>query len=81
MHADEIGFGECGFKPHVLDLRFIFLNAALTSEIHQGLNSSNVFVVLVRRVVAQDVHVHSGALLDHRQADSPGADDCNRLAC
>ena len=39
-----------------------------------------VFVVLIGGVVAQDVHVEPGALLDHGQADPAGADDGNRLS-
>ena len=40
----------------------------------------NVFVVFIRRVVAQKVHIKAGALLDHRQTNSPGADDRNGFA-
>src|SRR5689334_20061237 len=36
-------------------------------------------MVLVCRVVAQDVHIHAGALLDHGQADPAGANDGHSL--
>src|SRR5439155_14892380 len=37
-------------------------------------------VVLIRRVIAKDIHVESGALLDHRQANAASADDSDCLA-
>ena len=37
-------------------------------------------MVLVRRVVAEDIHIEAGALLDQRQADSSGADHRDGLA-
>src|SRR4051794_25994928 len=35
---------------------------------------------MIRRVVAQDVHVETGALLNHCQSNSPGANNRDRLA-
>ena len=37
-------------------------------------------MILVGRVVAEDVHVKAVALLDHGQPDASGADNRNRLA-
>ena len=36
--------------------------------------------ILIRRVVAKDVHVESGTFLDHRQADAARADDGDGFA-
>ena len=49
-------------------------------EIHRLLDRSHIVVILVRGVIAQNVHVEPGAFLDHRQTNSPGTDDGNRLA-
>ncbi len=35
---------------------------------------------MICRIVAKDVHVEPGAFLDHRQADTSGADDGDRFA-
>ena len=37
-------------------------------------------MILIGRVVAQDVHVEAGALLDQRQPDAPGANHGDGLA-
>src|SRR5262249_2265161 len=56
------------------------LNAARVAQIHQFLNGFEVVVILIRRIVAEDVHVEAGALLDHGQPDASGADDRYCLA-
>ena len=37
-------------------------------------------MILIRRVVAQNIHIEPGTFLDHGQADPPGADDGHSLA-
>src|SRR5690348_6001968 len=78
--ADEIASGQCLFKTHVLNQRFLLLNAKLMAQVHNPLNGSNVAVILKRGVVAQDVHLHSGALLDQSKSYSTCANDRHRLA-
>src|SRR6185503_8899906 len=50
------------------------------AQVHRLLNALDELVVLICRVVAQDVHVETRALLDHRQPNAPGANNCNRLS-
>jgi hypothetical protein len=38
-------------------------------------------MVLIRRVIAKNIHIESGAFLDHRQPNAPSANDRNRLTC
>ena len=52
----------------------------LVAKIHGLLDGPHIIVILVCRVVAQNVHVEAGTFLDHRQADAASADDCDRLA-
>src|SRR5579859_2229081 len=80
VNADEIRPAQRLFKRDVLDPGLLLLNAARMAQVHRLLNALDELVVLVRRVVAQDVHVESGALLDHRQADAPSPDDRKRLS-
>ena len=80
MYADEIGFGESGFEVDVFDLSPVLLDTAFMAQIHHALYTCDVLMILVSRVVAQDVHIHSCALLDHRQSDSPGANDGHSFA-
>ena len=81
MHADEIGFAQSVFEAYILDPVLIFGNAASVAQVHGLLYGLDVVVILIGRVVAEHVHVEAGAFLDHRQADAPGADDGDGLAC
>src|SRR5439155_9039550 len=56
------------FNPGLL-----FLNAARVAQVHQILNRFDEFMILIRRVVAKNVHVEPGTFFDHRKADSPRA--------
>src|SRR5207248_11184571 len=50
-------------------------------EVHQRLDGRDVLSVLIRGVVAQDIHIHAGALFDQGKPDSSCADDSYGLAC
>ena len=80
MNADEIRLAEGIVNADVFDPGFFFLNTARVPQVHQFLNGFHVVVVLIRGIVAEHVHVKAGALLDHGEADAPGADDGNGLA-
>src|SRR5215212_10046533 len=80
MNTDVIGTTQRFLKVDVLNVSLLLLDSAGVTQLHQFLNSSNVLIVMIRRVVAQDVHVETGALLDHCQSNSPGANNRDRLA-
>ena len=80
MYADEVSFAEGIFEPCVLDPVLFPRDAARMAQIHVLLNSSDVIVVLISRVVAQHVHVEAGAFLDDGQPDASRADDRDGLA-
>ncbi len=80
MHADKIRLLERIFKRDVLDPGFFFRNAPGEAEGHRLLNCFHVVMVLIRRIVAENVHIESGAFLDHCQPDSPRANDGDGLA-
>jgi hypothetical protein len=50
------------------------------AEIHDLLNCLHIVVVLVNRVVTQDIHIEASAFLDHGQTDASGADHRDGLA-
>ena len=56
------------------------LKPALMAKIHQVLDLFHELFVLITGVIAQDIHIESGALLDHGLADAPGADHGDGLA-
>src|SRR5881394_4088312 len=80
VHADEIRLAQRVVERHVLDLGFFLLNAARVAKIYRLLNRVYVFTILISRVVAEDIHVESSALLDHGQADTAGADNRDGFA-
>src|SRR5260370_5930255 len=51
------------------------MQAGGVAQIHELLDGRDKLLILIDRVVTQDVHVESGVLADHRFADSAGADD------
>src|SRR5260370_17348779 len=55
------------------------MQAGGVAQIHELLDGRDKLLILIDRVVTEDVHVESGALVDHRFADSAGADDGNGL--
>src|SRR6266851_2543456 len=80
VHADKIRLSQRFFERYVLDPRLLFLDATRLAQVHRLLNCFYIFMVLIRRVVAENIHVEPSTLLDHRQTDAPCADDCDRLA-
>src|SRR5215472_8311236 len=80
MYTGEIRATERLFQLGVANPAFLVANAAGVAEILYLLDRLHVIMILIGRVVAQDVHVESSALFDHRQTDSPRADDRNCLA-
>src|SRR5581483_1228378 len=79
VYADEVCLPQRLVKRHVLDPRWFFIQAMAMAQILDLLDGSDKLLILIDRVVAQDVHVEPGALLYHRQSDAPGADHGNRL--
>src|SRR5258708_1786377 len=80
VNADEIGIAQRVLKRYVLDPGLGFLNAAGVAQVHRLLNRADEFVIPICRVVAQNVHVEPRALLDHRQANAPGANNGHGLS-
>ena len=80
VNADEIGVLQRIFKRNILDKCFLFSDAARQTQVFHFLDGFDVIVILVGRVVAQDVHVEAVALFNHGEADAAGADNSNRLA-
>ena len=56
------------------------MNASRIAQVHRLLNGFYVFVILVCRVIAQDVHVKTGTFLDHRKTNAAGADNRDGFA-
>ena len=50
------------------------------AQIHHFLNRLYILMILISRVIAQNVHIEPGAFLDHGQANAAGADDRDSLA-
>src|SRR5580698_3146437 len=80
VYADEISITQCLFESHVLDPALFLRYTARMAQVHNLLNCFHVVVILINRVVAQDVHVEAATLLDHSQADSSRADDRDGLS-
>src|SRR6266700_5251736 len=80
VHADEIRLTQCFFQRDILDPSLLFLNAAGLPKVHSFLNCIYILVVLISGVVAENIHVESGTLFDHRQPDAARADDRDGLA-
>src|SRR5438552_4616054 len=79
MNTHVVSATQRFLELHVLDPGFLFLGPLCVAQIHQLLNGSDVLVVVIRRVIAKNIHVKTRALLDHGQADAAGADDRDRL--
>ena len=56
------------------------MNASRIAQVYRLLNGFYVFVILVCRVIAQDVHVKTGTFLDHRKTNAAGADNRDGFA-
>jgi len=51
------------------------------AQVHRFLNRLDEFVVLIRRVIAENIHVKAGTFLDHGKPDATSPDDRDGLAC
>src|SRR5437773_7045563 len=80
VHADEIRLTQCLFQRDILDPGLLFLNAAGVPQIHTLLNCVYILVVLIGRVVAENIHVETGAFLDHGESNPTRADNRDSLA-
>src|ERR1700730_5840427 len=80
VHTDEVCLAQRLVEVHVLDPGFIPANPASIAQIHGLLNGLDVFVILVSRVIAKNIHIEAGALLDQRQPNATRADNGNRLS-
>src|SRR5580765_7759254 len=79
VNAHKIRLAKGVFKRDILDPGLFLLDAAGVAEIHLLLNRLYVFVILIRRVVAKNVHVEAGALLNHRESYAAGANNRDGL--
>src|SRR5260370_792792 len=80
VHADKIRLSQRFFERYVLDPGLLFLDAARMAQVHRLLNRVYIFMVLISRVVTENIHVKPSTLFDHRQANAARADDRDRLA-
>src|SRR5437763_1773654 len=80
MHADEIRLAQRLVERHVLDPGLFLLNATSMAEVHRLLYSVHVFMILVRRIVAKNIHIESRALLDHSEPNAACSDDRDGFA-
>src|SRR5579872_2209236 len=80
MHADEICVAQRVLEFDIFDPGFIAGYSARVAEVHSFLSGFDVFVILVGHVIAQNVHIESGALFNQRQTNAPGADDRDGLS-
>src|SRR6516165_8241344 len=80
MHADVVSLLQRFFQRHVLNSRLILLQRALMAKIHELLDCLYELLILVCRVIAQDVHVEARAFFDHRLADATCPYDRDVLA-
>src|SRR5260370_7123031 len=79
VHADKIRLSQRFFERYVLDPGLLFLDAARMAQVHRLLNRVYIFMVLISRVVTENIHVKPSTLFDHRQANPPPPDDRDRL--
>src|ERR1019366_8574751 len=74
VEADEIGGAQRFVQRGVTNGGSLAADATLEGQIFHFLDGLDVFVVFIRGIEAQDVHVESRALLDEGLADASGAD-------
>ena len=60
-HMDTyiIGAAQCHFEFHILDPGLLLLDTFRMTQVHQLLDGSDVAVIMIRRIVAQHVHVET----------------------
>src|SRR5215468_3273399 len=80
MQSHIIGISQRVLELDILDPSLLFLNTARMTQVHQLLNRFDIFVILIRRVVAKNVHVETRTLFNHRQTYAPRADDGDGFA-
>src|SRR5580658_8750117 len=80
MHADEIGLAERLFEPHILNPRLFFRQTARMPQIIHFLNRLHKLMILIRRVVTQNIHIKPNTLLDESQPNPPRPNHRHGLA-
>ena len=80
MNGDVISAAQRLLEFHIFDPGLLLLNPERVAQVHHVLDGGDKLVVVVRRIVAKNVHVESGAFLDHRQTNTACADDGDGLA-
>src|SRR6202035_1423159 len=80
MHADEVSVAQRLAEVDIFDPVFVVRYSARVAQVHGFLDGFDEFVILISRVVAQNVHIEAGALFDQRQPDASRADDGDRFA-
>src|SRR5215468_9205816 len=80
MQGYIIGISQRVLELDILDPGLLFLNTPRMAQVHQLLNPLDKFVILIRRVIAKNIHVESGTFFDHRQADAPRSNDGDGFA-
>src|SRR5712671_242433 len=79
MHANKIGLTQRFVHTHILDPILGSGNTPRLPQIHNFLNGIHILVILIGRVIAENIHIEPGAFLDHRQPNPPGPDNGDRL--
>src|SRR5690348_18016696 len=80
VHADEVRLTQCFLQRDILDPALLFLNAAGLPQIHSFLYRDYILVVLISRVVAENIHVETSTFLDHGEPNAACSDDRDGFA-
>ena len=79
MHTHKIRSSQRLFKRHIFDPRLFFCKPAGVAEIVHLLHRLHERMILIRRVIAQNIHIEPNALLDESQPDAPRPDHRHSL--
>src|SRR6266581_8143384 len=80
MDTDKIRLLQSFLQLYILDRRSMFLYPVQVANVHYLLNGVHVIVVLLHRIVAEDVHIESSTFLDHGGPNTTRTDDRDGLA-
>src|ERR1700751_1104925 len=80
VNRDEVSISQRFFEFHIPDPASVAAYSSRNTQIFEILDRFNKVVVLIGRVVTQDIHVETGAFTDHRQPNPAGAEESDRLA-
>src|ERR1051326_4445097 len=80
MNGDVVGPAQRFLELHIFYPGLLLLNSAGMPQIHDLLNCGHELVIVISRIVTEDVHVEAGTFFYHRQTDASRADDRDRFA-